>query len=152
MTVTVSSFRADLTEFADNTIYPDSDILFWLNYAGLLLNANRWKSLLDLGTEMFIAHNLVLEQQAKASDANGAPPGLTSGLISSKSVDKVSISFDTNNASEKDAGYWNLTTYGMRYFRLMRMFGAGPIQVGIGCAPSNNGPAWPGVVYPFADQ
>jgi hypothetical protein len=147
MTVTVATFRTSFTEFTSATIYPDADVQFWLTYAGLLLNANRWKSMLDLGTSLFIAHNLVLEQQAKASAANGAPPGLSSGIVSSKSVDKVSISYDTNSAAEKDAGQWNLTIYGQRYFRLMKMFGAGPLQVGIGASPFDS--AWPGVVMPY---
>ena len=147
MTVTVASFRADFTEFSDVGIYSDSDVQFWLKYALLLLNADRWKSLLDLGTELFIAHNLVLEQQAKAAAANGGAPGISTGMVSAKSVDKVSISYDTNSALEKDAGQWNLTTYGTRYYRMMRMFGAGPIQVGIGNSPAFS--AWPGVIPPF---
>ena len=129
MTVTVDSFRANFCEFSDVNAYRDDDIAFWLMYANLLLNANRWASLLDLGLQLFVAHNLVLERQAKTASLNGAPPGLATGIISAKSVDSVSISYDTNSAMEKDAGQWNLTTYGQRYFRMMRMFGAGPIQV-----------------------
>ena len=143
MTVTVASFRTSFTEFSNATTFTDPDIQFWLNYALLLLNANRWKAMLDLGLQLFIAHNLVLEQQAKTAAANGAPSGLSSGTISAKSVDKVSISYDTNSAQEKDAGQWNLTIYGTRYYRLMRMFGAGPIQVGVGYSGVT---AWPGVL------
>ena len=129
MAVTVASFKTDFCEFSDITLYRDEDIAFWLKYANLLLNPNRWGNLLDLGLALFVAHNLVLERQAKLASANGAPPGLATGIISAKSVDSVSISYDTNSAMEKDAGQWNLTTYGQRYYRLMRMFGAGPIQV-----------------------
>lgn len=147
MSITVEQFRINFSEFCDNVIYRDSDIQFWMDYAALLLNANRWKSLLDLGTQLFVAHNLVLEQQAKAASANGGSPGVSTGIISAKSVDKVSISYDTNSAQEKDAGQWNLTTYGTRYYRMMRMFGAGPLQVGIGSSPVQS--AWPGVINPF---
>lgn len=129
MAITATLFKVDFCEFDDIALYRDEDINFWIKYAGLLLNANRWGNLLDLGTELFVAHNLVLERQAKLASANGAPPGLATGIISAKSVDNVSISYDTNSAQEKDAGQWNLTTYGQRYWRMMRMFGAGPVQV-----------------------
>lgn len=129
MAVTVDSFKTDFCEFSDIALYRDEDIAFWLKYALLLLNPNRWGNLLDLGIELFVAHNLTIERQAKMASANGAPPGLATGIISAKSVDSVSISYDTNSAMEKDAGQWNLTTYGQRYWRMMQMFGAGPIQV-----------------------
>ena len=145
MTVSVSSFRTSFSEFEDPSVYGDSDIEFWLQYGLLLLNPVRWGNVLDLGIQLFIAHNLVLEQQAKTTSKRGAVPGLNSGVIASKSVDKVSISYDTNSAMEKDAGQWNLTIYGSRYFKLMRMFGAGPIQVGIGFGGAT---AWPGVIPP----
>lgn len=147
MTVTVASFKTDFCEFADIALYRDNDISFWLKYGLLSLNPNRWGDFLDLGVELFIAHNLTIERQAKAAAANGAPPGLATGIVSSKSVDSVSISYDTNSAMEKDAGQWNLTTYGQRYWRMMRMFGAGPVQVGIGCGDINspwNGPMFNG--------
>lgn len=127
--VTVISFRTDFCEFEDINFYRDNDIAFWLKYASLLLDPNRWGSMFDIGIELFTAHNLVLERQAKLSSANGGVPGLGAGIISAKSVDTVSISYDTNSAMEKDAGQWNLTTYGQRYWKLMKMFGAGPIQV-----------------------
>jgi hypothetical protein len=43
-TVTVASFRASFPEFASADIFPDSSITFWLNWAYLLLNADRWRS------------------------------------------------------------------------------------------------------------
>jgi len=44
-----------------------------------------------------------------------------------------------------NAGHWNLTVYGTRFIRFAKMFGAGPIQIGIGYNPSPfGGPAWPG--------
>ena len=145
MTVTAASFKTDFCEFSDISLYRDEDITFWLKYAGLLLNANRWGNILDLATELYVAHNLTIERQAKSAAANGAPPGLATGIISAKSVDSVSISYDTNSAMEQDAGHWNLTTYGQRYWRMMRMFGAGPIQIGIGCLDANS--PWNGPMY-----
>jgi hypothetical protein len=144
MTVTAASFVTDYPEFSDPTKYPTSAINYWLNLSVLLFNAPRWFDLLDVGTELFIAHNLALEVRAQADAANGAPPGMITGVINSKSVDKVSIGYDTAGGIEAGAGHWNLTIYGTRLIKLTKMVGAGPIQIGIGCTPSYSGSAWSG--------
>jgi hypothetical protein len=154
ITVTPTIFRADYPEFVSTALYPDSAVNYYLSEAGLRFTS-RWdteagtngRSMLDIGVELFIAHNLVLERQAQAAAASGAPPGLTSGPVSSKSVGPVSISYDTTAALENNGGYFNLTTYGLRLMRLINMFGAGPVLVGVGnsCGePWFSGPAWPG--------
>ncbi len=146
MTVTAASFVVDFPEFADATLYPVGQINFWLTAASLLLPVARWTTLLDLGTELYVAHNLVIERKAQAEAANGAPPGVSTGPIANKSVDKASVGYDTTTASVEDAGHWNLTTFGTRFISLARMVGAGPIQVGLpGCLdPLSSSNAWPG--------
>jgi hypothetical protein len=144
MTVTVASFRNNYPEFADSVRFSVSQIGYYLNLAGLLLNAARWNNLLDAGTELFVAHNLAIESLTQAEAKSKGVPGITTGPVSAKSVDKVSISYATSDAVQAGAGHWNLTVYGTRYVRLMRMFGAGPVQVGVGAYPLLNGPAWPG--------
>lgn len=129
MTVTVSSFRADFPAFTDTAVYPDAAVTFWLGLASKSLSPDKWGDLLDYGTELFIAHNLVLEAQANKAAAIGGVPGLASGLTSSKAVDKVSVSYDTTSAAIDGAGNWNLTTYGQRYIQLARLVGAGGIQL-----------------------
>lgn len=105
----------------------------------------------DLATEMFVAHHLALEQQAMNSANVGGIPGMSQGMVSSKSAGGVSISYDTGSTIDPQAGHWNLTTYGNRLRKMMCMFGAGPIQLGVGCDPYNgstlgflDGPGWPG--------
>ncbi len=146
MTVTASSFRIDFPEFADTTLYPDAGVNYWLTAAGLLLNVQRWSTVLDLGTELFAAHNLVIERKAQAEAANGAPPGISTGPVASKSVDKASISYDVGAGIVPGAGHWNLTVFGTRFIALSRLISAGPIQVGLGCPadPLSSATAWPG--------
>lgn len=148
MTVTVALLRKDFTEFANTTTYPEADVAFWLNVASQLLNQDRWgapaavdqpNSLYDLGQELFAAHNLAIEARAKAEAVNGAPPGTTTGPVSSKSVDKVSIAYAVDGAIEPNAGHWNLTIYGTRYARMVQMVGAGGIQLGVGYDPTGLG-------------
>jgi len=129
MTVTAASFRTDFPEFASTTTYPDATVNFLAGLSANLLDATRWGALLDYGTELFIAHNLVLSAQSVKSSAAGGVPGASSGLTSSKAVDKVSVSYDTASAAVDGAGNWNLTTYGTRYIQLARMIGAGGIQL-----------------------
>lgn len=154
--ITPDSFRVDLPEFASTTAYPDVVVAYFLALANLLLNVAVWGvspaaatnppvALIDFGLELFVAHNLVYEKQSMDAATRGATPGLTTGPISSKSVDKVSISYDTAGGLQLDAGHWNDTTYGKRFINLARMLGSAPIQVGIGAEPGGfNGPAWSG--------
>ena len=143
--ITAAQLRADYPEFNSSTTYPNSTISYYLNLAYIMLDPGRWSTLLDTGAELFVAHNLVLEARAQAESANGSLPGREVGVLSSKSVGGVSISYDTASGVEKDAGHWNLTIYGTRLKRLINVLGAGPIQVGIGADPNGlNGPAWSG--------
>jgi len=138
MTVTIASFRSSYPEFADITEFPDPQLTYWLGFAQLSLDAGRWGTWLDMGTSLWMAHNLTLEARAIMEAANGNNPGITTGAINSKSADKVSVGFDTGASTEENGGHWNTTIYGTRYLRMARQIGAGPVQIGIGCSPVNN--------------
>jgi len=144
MTITVAQFRADFPEFASTVDFPNSGAQFWLGIAYQLLNASRWGAQLDLAVELFTAHNLAIEAKASRDAKGGGIPGQQAGPINSKSVSSVSVGYDSSAALESNAGHWNLTVYGTRLIRLIRMFGAGPIFVGVGSAPSFSGSAWTG--------
>lgn len=101
-------------------------------------------TLLDIATELFVAHNLVLEKRAQDAANVGGLPGQIIGPVASKSVGSVSISYDASAGLEPEAGHWNTTMYGLRFIKLARMKGMGPVQVGIGVAPPWSGGAWPG--------
>ncbi len=131
MTVTPASFRTNFPEFTDAVAYPDAQVSFYLSIAALSMDTTRWGGLLDFGTQLMVAHQLVIDRRAQLEAQSGGIPGTNTGPISSKSVDKVSVGFDTGAASEEGAGHWNLTVYGTRYWRLVLMIGAGPIQVGL---------------------
>lgn len=94
----------------------------------------------DFATEMWVAHQVVLEKQALAAAASGGDPGTKIGIISNKSVNGVSVGFDVGAVAsgnmQENAGYYNQTVYGIRFYRLMKLRGAGPIQIGIGQAPA----------------
>ncbi len=139
MAVDSVSFRVSYPEFSDSK-FPTPVIDYWLGIAYQMLPASRWGAQLDLAVSLYTAHNVALESKAVLESANGIP-GMASGPKTSKSVDKVSVSYDVALASEQGAGHWNLTIYGTRLYRLIKLFGAGPLQ--IGTSYSNSG-AWSG--------
>ena len=149
MAVSVGTFRTDFPEFADETNYPPGQVTFWLGIAAKIVNDQRWSELTPLGIELFAAHNLTLGFMDRASSDFGGAPGATPGAVQSKSVDKVSVSYDTASSAELDAGHWNITSYGKRFIRFAKIVGAGPVQVNIGTSPSYSGGAWPGPFYPW---
>jgi Protein of unknown function (DUF4054) len=93
----------------------------------------------DIATQMWVAHQVVLEKQALAAAATGGDPGTKIGIISNKSVNGASMGFDVSVVAggkmQENGGYYNQTIYGIRFYRLMKIRGAGPIQIGIGQAP-----------------
>lgn len=135
--ITPAQLRANFPEFANQSRYPTGLIQFWLTWAYNMLNARRFGIMLDSYAQLFAAHNISLERQAMdaalvASKAQSGTVGLTIGPTSQKSVDKVSISYDTGAWLSPDAGHWNLTIYGIRLWEGIQMFGAGPVQIGAG--------------------
>lgn len=166
--ITPASFRADLTAFQDTTAFPDAMVAFWIAIAGLFLTSARWgaastqatsppTTILDFVTELFVAHNLALERQSDKAASTGGVPGVSRGPVASMSVGGVSIFYDTASGLDEDAGQWNLTVYGTRFIRIARMFGMGPVQIGIGLTPPGaggfvpGGGAWPGP-WPYPEQ
>lgn len=152
MTVTPASLRVLCPEFSDATVYPDASISAWVAQAALQLDPARWGALLDFGTTLYVCHRIALAARNKRVASAGGLPGQASGAVQSKSVDKVSQSFDTASASEEGAGMWNLTTYGQEFIRLARQVGAGPMTVNTDDSATSGVDAYagPGWVVPFA--
>ena len=145
--ITPAQFRTDFPAFANASKYPDALITLWATVAPLLLDANRWGGLYQIGQELFIAHNLVLDGMAGAEAARGGLVGFAKGPVSSESGDKVSVGYDTGAAMMDGAGHWNMSTYGIRYIMLVRMIGAGPVQVGPGTFQDQSG-----LMFPFMNN
>ena len=123
MTITAVQFRLDFPEFADVVKYTPAMVEFWLRLAAVRLSEKRWVDMLDFGTELFVAHNLVVAtRNLKTAGAQMAP-------ISSKTVDKVSVSYDTSAITDANAGYWSSTGYGQQFWQLLQMAGAGGVQI-----------------------
>lgn len=124
-----ATFRQDFPEFADPLAYPDGSVNFYLGLGEMLLPADRWGDTLDYGLELFTAHHLSISSRNEQTAAAGGTPGVVTGPQSSKAVDKVSVSYDTQAVSLTDGGFWNMSSYGVRFLQLARMIGAGGYQL-----------------------
>lgn len=121
--IDATKFRADFPEFAGAAKYPDAMVNFWLNLAAVRLSPTRWADMLDYGTELFVAHQLTL---ATRSAKNG---GAVVAPVSAKSVDKVSVTYDTSAVTLDNAGHWATTSYGQQFWQLLMLAGAGGVQL-----------------------
>lgn len=148
MAVDYTAFVGNFPEFADAAQFSQAEVTFWLTLATKLQDLGRWGDLYDFGQQLFTAHNLVLQGQATQAASVGGAIGLVQGAVTGGTVDKTSYTRDPGAAMDPKSGHWNLTTYGLRYIALVRMIGAGPVQIGVGCGAGLGTTAWPGVIPP----
>jgi hypothetical protein len=125
----IGAFRTAFPEFSDTVKYPDQMVTFWSTIATNQVNCRAWKNMYSQGVQLYTAHELVLAAQNVKVAANGGSPGGSAGIAVNKTVGSVSVGYDAATTTEKDAGYWNQTTYGKQFFRLAMLFGAGAIQL-----------------------
>lgn len=147
-TTDAAGFRAAFPEFADTVQYLDSAVNFNLGIGRSVTGYDAWgDDMYAVGVYLATAHYLSLSAQAQRAAAAGGAPGVARGMIASESADKASVSFDTASASEVNAGNWNLTTYGQRWYHFAMIYGAGAIQLGTGDADGSNVSAFAGSPY-----
>lgn len=125
----IPAFRSAFPEFADTVAYPTETINFWVTVAENQVRRQRWGRLWTQGVNLYVAHEIVLARQNVKAAQVGGSPGQQGGIATSKTVGSMSVQYDAQSTTEKDAGYWNLTTYGKQFFHLAQMAGAGPIQL-----------------------
>lgn len=129
--LTLEEFLDRFPEFSDQNDYPTSKIEYRLKMAVKFCSDIPFY---DEETKkhvqgLHVAHFLVVGGPVRAS-GSGVSPGITSlGVVTGKSVDGASVSYDSTTASEVGAGFWNATAYGREFWQLMQVFGAGAFQL-----------------------
>lgn len=127
----VPTFRSHFPAFANTAIYPDAMAQMFIDTGSAMFNAQRWGYYLSMAVELFTAHMLALCQYAAMRATSGAgggmamPPGIASGLLSSKSVSKVSVGYDVGVTAMEGAGPWNYTIYGQQLIWWANLIGTG---------------------------
>lgn len=128
---TVSDFRTLFPQFADETRYPNIRITPRLTLADNLLSENRFGAdIFPYVAGLFVAHYLYLDAQDNRSTAIGGAGGANSGVLTSKSVDKVSMGYDAGMTLNPNAAFWNNSRYGSEFYEYLMLFGAGAVQLG----------------------
>ena len=129
MTVTRDSLTVAFPEFGSEETYSADTIDFWIAQAATALDPRRFGRQLDLATMLFVAHNIALGIPAQRAEEAGAGglAGATFAPVTSKAVDGVSKSYDVALTAFANAGPWNATTYGQRFFLMLRGAAAGPL-------------------------
>ena len=127
--MTVSQFRELYPAFSE-ALYPDLSVETRLALGEAFLSEKVWKpqTVRIHAVGLYAAHFLAAYGSASAG-GSGRSDGSGMGVVSSKSVDGASISYDTGSTVEQGAGFWNSTPYGRELWQLMRVFGAGAIQL-----------------------
>lgn len=127
---TVEEFRADYPEFDDTAIYPNATIARYLNRADRNLDQNVFGTdFVDLA-ELFTAHYTELSGRIQSAGKSGVVNSSRgAGILTSKSIDKVSGSYDVSGIVDPEAGFWNNTNYGREFYWLWSMFGMGGRQL-----------------------
>ena len=130
--LSVARFREDFPEFADAKTYTNQSVQFFIDLAGLAVIPFFWGRMTVHGQELYTAHMLALRQysiaRAQAASEGGQPgvvPGMPMGLPASKSVSKVSVSYEFGETTMEGWGPWNSTSYGQLYLWYAHMAGTG---------------------------
>lgn len=128
---TPEKFRAAFPQFADETKYPTTMIQARLALADVLLSESRFgEDIFPYVVGLYVAHYLYLYAADMRGVAVGTAGGANSGVQTSKSVDKVSVSYDASATLDPNAGFWNNSRYGSEFWEYLMIFGAGAVQLG----------------------
>ena len=114
----LATFRSHRPEFS---AVADAVVQRYLDLAAAVLPADRWCDYLDLGIELYTAHQLALDARSGAAALSGA--------VNSKTVGSASVGYDVGSMLLPGAGPWYATSYGARFWQLAYMVGLGGAQL-----------------------
>lgn len=107
----------------------------YISMAHAVVKEARWHAQWKIAMGLFIAHFLTLYLQSMADASSTAAQvvaaGQTRGLMVSKSIGDVSVSYDFSTIAQGIDGWaaWNLTTFGVQYATLAKIIGKGGMYV-----------------------
>jgi hypothetical protein len=139
---TLSDFYTAYPAFAGRTVDAATTYLvdpviiqMYIDLASACIKQARWHSYWKVAIGWFVAHFVTLDLQSMA-DANSSAAKVIAnaqsrGLMTSKSVGDVSVSYDFNSISTDLDGWaaWKLTSYGQRLATVGKLAGKGGMYV-----------------------
>lgn len=137
------TFRLHFPPFADTTTYPDGQVQFFIDMSTVMVSPYVWCQMTQMGVELLTAHFLTLQQYMMRGAAGGAVPGMSTGIASSKSVSRVSVSYDQTMGSMEGWGPFNYTIYGRQYAWYAQLVGTGGYEtLAVGVSDQLTGLVW----------
>lgn len=132
---TAADFYAMYPQFQGLTEIPEAIFNAYLSFVLDVVNVATWGDHFRLGAALLLAHYLTLYLESQAPEGASAKEIIDSaemrGVVASKSVGDVSVSYDYNNAvadASKWSGY-NLTAFGSQFAILADTFSKGGMYV-----------------------
>lgn len=122
-------FLQTFPEFSNTTVYPDAMVKTWVVPGVTIISQQLFGEQYNLAVCLWIAHNIVLEARELKTANGGKIVGTATGPVASKSIDKLSIAY-SSAATSADGGAFNLTTYGLRLWQMLKGFTTGPFYLG----------------------
>lgn len=130
---TICDFLSVYPHFAnilsDETTFPPAFIEMYIQFANDCVSYKRWGNQWKLGMCLFLAHFFTIYLQSLFPENATAQEimsyGQSKGLISSKSVGDVSVSYDFGAAVQgvESWGQFNTTAYGLQFANLAKLLG-----------------------------
>jgi len=113
----------------DPTVFPKEVIDMYIQFAQDCVSIKRWGRQWKFGMCLFLAHFFTIHLQAQFPENATAQEvlayGQSKGLITSKSVGDVSVSYDFSAAVNgvESWGQFTTTTYGLQFANLAKLLG-----------------------------
>lgn len=136
---TADDFRNIYPQFfnADKTpLVPNEVMEMYIQFAHSCVSAARYRDAWKVGISLFIAHFISLYMQSMvdpdvANVQTVMSAARTKGLVASKSVDGVSVSYDFSSALSDLDGWaaWKLTNYGLQFATMAKIYAIGGMYV-----------------------
>ena len=131
----LTDFYKFYPQFSGLEELPDFIVEQFIGMANAYINIDRWKNSWSFGMNLFVAHfsTLYLQTFAAAnSDANQViAAAQAKGLITSKGVGDVNVSYDFSSAVNGLDGWanWTTTAFGIQLASLAKMYGKGAMWI-----------------------
>ncbi len=111
------------------TVLPEKIIQMYLDFAHHCIKYKRWRNGFQIGIGLFVAHfcTLYLQSFSDTTAQSVINAGQSKGLVVSKAVDGVSVSYDYATALQglSEWGGWTMTSYGTQLVMLAKLYSKG---------------------------
>ena len=115
---------------------PDEVIEMYVGFALAIVNIARYHEAWKVCVCLVVAHFLILYLRTMSATPDPTAADIikaaeTKGLVASKSVDGVSVSYDYSTAISDLEGWasWKTTEYGIQFITLARVYNMGGMRV-----------------------